>query len=135
MALIKNLPTKSSLSHSSVFRFLLVGGTSTLFDFILYMALSPHVSVTIAKSVSMLLASLFSYALNKQFTFKDKTPSNFSHLLRFYIVFLANITVNVAINSILFAFTTRKIFSYIIATLLGMTVNYFGQRYFVFKMF
>ena len=58
MASIKNWLNKSGLSHSSVFRFVLVGGTSTLLDFILYMVLSLHVSVTIAKSLSMLLIRL-----------------------------------------------------------------------------
>ena len=133
MASIKIRLHKSGLSRSSVFRFLLVGGSSTLLDFILYTALSLHESVTIAKSISMLLASLFSYILNKQFTFEDKNPTDFGYLLRFYTVFFANFAVNVGTNSLLLFMTNWRILAFAIATLAGMAVNYLGQKHFVFQ--
>ena len=54
------------------------------------------------------------------------------YIIRFYIVFIANFASNVSINYIVYQITEFKIIAFLIATFFGMSVNYIGQRFFVF---
>lgn len=52
-------------------RFLITGGISTGIDFIIYIFLSSYFDISIAKVISMIIASIFSFILNKTWTFSD----------------------------------------------------------------
>lgn len=123
------------LMLNDIFRFILVGGCSTGIDFIIYMLLSMNVPITISKGTSMITSSVFSYVVNKHFTFENKDKTNIGHLIRYYIVFLANLGTNLGINYLVYKYTGYKICAFILATFGGMTVNYLGQRFFVFQNF
>ena len=114
-------------------RFLCVGGMSTLIDFIVYnMGLSQKLAVEIAKGISMLISSVFSYFANKLYTFENHAKTNIKYLMKFYMVFALNFAANIGTNSVLYGMTGEKIISFICATIAGMTVNYLGQKLFVF---
>lgn len=117
---------------NQIIRFGLVGGASTAIDFIVYMLLSWKLDISISKAVSMIVASLFSYFINKKFTFKNEDRTSVGYLVRYYLVFGANLMVNLGINQFVYDVTENKILAFICATLGGMTVNYLGQRFFVF---
>ena len=117
----------------SSFRFLIVGGCSTLIDFIVYMLLSQQISLNVSKIISMIIASLFSYLANKIFTFGIHERTCWKHLVKFYIVFVLNLIANVFVNYVFFRLTGCKVFAFIPATIAGMTVNYIGQKYYVFS--
>lgn len=118
---------------TSFFRFLVVGGCSTLIDFIVYMFLSQQISLNISKITSMIVASLFSYLANKLFTFKNYERTYWLYLIKFYIVFILNLATNVFVNYVFFHLTGCKVFAFILATIAGMMVNYIGQKYYVFS--
>lgn len=118
---------------NSVFLFLVMGGCSTGIDFILYMVMSRSISVTVSKGISMIAASIFSYLMNKKYTFRNKEKTDFGYLFRFYLIFAVNFLTNLFINYMVLYHTGYKIAAYIIATCCGMTVNYLGQKYIVFK--
>lgn len=118
---------------SSVLKFLAVGGMSTGIDFILYMVLSVKLPLMFAKGISMIVSSIFSYIANKSFTFKNKEKTNVKYLFKFYIVFGTNFATNLIVNYLIYKYTGFKIIAFIIATICGMTINYLGQRFFVFK--
>lgn len=80
----------------------------------------------------MILASVFSYIANKSFTFKNKSKENIRYLIRFYTVFAVAFAANLGVNYLVFQYTGYKIAAFILATLCGMSVNYLGQRFFVF---
>ncbi len=80
----------------------------------------------------MVVASLFSYVVNKIFTFGNKEKTNFSYIIKYYIVFGLNFGVNLAVNYFVYSSTSSKLLAFIVATICGMTVNYIGQRFFVF---
>lgn len=113
-------------------RFLIVGGFATLIDFVVYMLLSIKIDITLSKAISMILSSIFSYFVNKNFTFNNHDKTNVSYIVRFYIIFAANLAVNLGINSFVFYRTGQKLPAYILATAGGMTVNYLGQKFIVF---
>ena len=124
---------KNKLLSNSVFRFLLVGGLSTAADFLIYMLLSLRFPIPPSKAISMIIASLLSYGLNKSFTFQDHRKTSTGILIRFYLVFAANFLTNLAVNALVFGAFQKKLPAFLLATLAGMTVNYLGQRLFVFS--
>ncbi len=123
-----------NLLSGSLIKFLLVGGCSTGIDFIIYMVLSIKIQLTVAKGISMIISSIFSYIANKRFTFNNYAKTNMNYIIKYYMVFLANFITNLELNYLVFQFTGYKILAFISATLGGMAVNYLGQKLFVFKL-
>ena len=119
---------KETLLSSSIVKFLLVGGCSTGLDFVIYMLLSLRLPITVSKGISMILASVFSYVVNKQ----NKEKTNAVYLIKYYLTFAANFAVNLSVNYLVYSSTGYKLTAYVLATICGMTVNYLGQRFFVF---
>lgn len=123
-------------------RFLIVGGINTVFGtsimFIFYNIFK--FSYEVSSGANYLLASVLSYFLNKHFTFKSKEKSVFE-VIRF--------AINIIVCYILaYGFAKRiallmlgfldKNLRENIAMIIGMCVfpvlNYFGQRFFSFKI-
>ena len=63
--------------YKSQTRFLVVGGSSTLLDFIIYMLLSTKLNITISKFISMTVSSIYSFLINKNWTFNNKNKITF----------------------------------------------------------
>ncbi|WP_459912727.1 GtrA family protein [Fusobacterium polymorphum] len=102
-------------------------------DFIIYSYLLTFFSINISKLISMLSSSLFSYFMNKIFTFNKGKNYNSKYLLKYYIVFLINLLTNISVNYYICKWTSIKILAFILATLFGMIVNFIGQKFYVFK--
>lgn len=128
---MKNFVDK--VSKNKIFRFLVVGGCSTFIDFIVYMLLSIRLDINLAKGISMIVSSIFSYFANKNYTFSNKDNTTISYLLRFYLVFGANFGTNLGMNYLIFSKTGYKLLAYVVATACGMMVNYLGQKFIVFE--
>lgn len=114
-------------------KFIIVGAFSTAIDFIIYFYLSKIIDIVIAKTVSMICSSIFSYFLNKLWTFNIKDKKNFKYILKYYITFAINVLTNVSMNYIVFTNTNNKIIAFVFATGVAMMVNYLLQKFFVFK--
>ena len=124
---------KDKLLSNTIIKFLLVGGGSTGIDFVIYMLLSLKISIMGAKAAAMVVASIFSYVANKHYTFENAQKTNIVYLMKFYLTFGANFVANIGVNYWIYSRTGYKVFAYVIATMCGMTVNYIGQRFFVFS--
>jgi putative flippase GtrA len=111
----------------------MVGGCSTGIDFVLYMLISLKLPITISKGISMIVSSIFSYYANKNYTFGNKEKTNVGYFIRFYLVFAANFGTNLGVNYLIYHSTGYKLIAYVMATACGLTVNYLGQRFFVFS--
>lgn len=118
---------------TDIVRFIFVGGCSTGIEFMLYMILSLQFPITFSKGISMICASGFSYFVNKNFTFGIKEKTNAAYLIKFYFVFAANFGSNLLTNYLVYIWLDSKVFAFICATLVGMSVNYLGQKFVVFK--
>ena len=127
---MKRIIRRESLRE--VFLFVFIGGCSTAIDFILYLIFLHAVNVVIAKGASMIAASVFSYILNKTLTFKVRKQSDTGMVIRFYIVFVLNLLANVSVNWLFYSLLQTEVIPFILATAAGMTVNFLGQKYFVF---
>ena len=125
--------TIRSLVNNVVLRFLLVGGTSTLLDYIIYWPLSIVINYNIAKSLSMLCSCFYSYLLNKTFTFQDKSKKLSRTTARYIISQAVNIAMNTIINAVILNFSGSKSMGMVCATGGAMIINFLLQKNFVFK--
>lgn len=124
---------KEMFKRWSFLRFLIVGGSATLLDYIIYWFLSDVINFNVAKGISMLCSSIYSYFLNKHFTFRAKQRSSVQEVAKYIFAQLINIGTNVGINYLLFTATDIKLLSMVFATGVAMIVNYILQKLFVFK--
>ena len=124
---------KNIIEKNKLIKFLLVGGSSTCIDFIIYMLLSKIIFVSISKLVSMTISCAYSFLLNRNWTFENKSTKTNIQIIKFIISQCINIATNVCINQGMLWITNNKIISYIIATLCAMTVNYILQKNIVFR--
>ena len=122
-----------SLFDISLVKFLLIGGTSTLIDYIIYSALSLRLPPTVAKLCSMLCSTFFAFLVNRKWTFDSRGQSWIESLKKYYLAQAANITVNVSTNAVLLFLTQNKTAAFIGATAIAMSVNFLLQKFYVFK--
>lgn len=115
-------------------RFLIVGGSSTLLDYVIYWGLGLCINYNIAKTISMLCSCVYSFVLNKLFTFQDKRRVSGRHIFRYLISQAVNIGINVSINAVVYGMTGKRILGMLFATAGAMIVNYLLQRFFVFEI-
>ena len=119
--------------YKSQARFLVVGGSSTLLDFIIYMLLSTKLNITISKFISMTVSSIYSFLINKNWTFNNKNKITFILTFKYIFCVFINIFVNTTSNTLIFNLTNNKIISFLFATGIAMIVNYTIQKKIVFK--
>jgi len=119
--------------YKSQARFLVVGGSSTLLDFIIYMLLSTKLNITISKFISMTISSIYSFLINKNWTFNNKNKITFILTFKYILCVFINIFVNTTSNTLIFNLTNNKIISFLFATGIAMIVNYTIQKKIVFK--
>lgn len=119
--------------YKSEFKFIFSGASSTLIDFCIYMLLSNWLSVSLSKMISMGIASIYSFFLNKNWTFENGEKINKTMIIKYIGAQLLNIFVNTSINTIIYILTNNKLVSFVIATATAMIVNYFSQKIIVFK--
>ena len=119
--------------YKSQARFLVVGGSSTLLDFIIYMLLSTKLNITISKFISMTVSSIYFFLINKNWTFNNKNKITFILTFKYILCVFINIFVNTTSNTLIFNLTNNKIISFLFATGIAMIVNYTIQKKIVFK--
>jgi putative flippase GtrA len=138
--------TKSSKLKQHLLGFILVGLFATGFDFIIYSLLHVYLSYSIAKACSFLSGSCLVYLLNKFFTFKQPKHSQ-AEMLRFLILYSLTLCANVLVNSLSLAMLPNWvkpinlllnpqeiiILAFIIATGVSTILNFFGQKFWVFR--
>ena len=117
----------------TIAKFLVVGGSSTLLDYVIYWILSMFIHFNLAKTLSMFCSCVYSFFLNKMFTFQDKRKLSGAHLLRYIFSQPVNIGINVSINALLYGTTAIRILGMVSATAGAMIVNFLLQRFFVFQ--
>jgi len=114
-------------------KFLITGGSSTLLDYVIYMLLSNSINISVSKVISMSIASIYSYFINKKWTFTNKEKVSLWQVSKFVICQVINIAVNTTTNYLIYNLCGNRTIAFIIATGVAMVVNFLIQNYFVFK--
>lgn len=146
----------SSKTYIALTKFGIVGGLSFFFDLSIYYTLSQFLPTYVAKSVAIVLATIINYQLNKAWTWKQKGRNN-QMLAKYVLLYALSGTMNVLSNEFflmvlpnaelvlnidypkqaldipIFAVKIDKFFAVIFATIMGMIVNFIGQKLWVFE--
>jgi len=146
----------SSKTYIALTKFGIVGGLSFFLDLSIYYTLSQFVPTYIAKSTAIVLATILNYQLNKAWTWGQKDRDN-KRLAKYVMLYAVSGMMNVISNEIflialpnaelilnldypkeslnmpIFAVKIDKFFAVIFATIVGMVVNFIGQKLWVFK--
>lgn len=118
--------------NTSIVKFCVVGGCSTLLDMIIYFVLYEALGPVFAKMVSMSCCMVFSYNLNKRWSFSVKTKKTRKELCSYFLTQLINMAVNVGTNYLILTATHMKMVAFVVATAIAMVVNYALQKFWVF---
>lgn len=123
---------------TQVKRFLVVGFTTIIIDYIVYVALVNILGYSyMYKGISFIAGAVYSFVLNSLYTFNQERLKA-SQLIRFAIVYTISLSINVSVN----AFLVERIpltahvsifISFSAATLASCAVNFSAMKFFVFK--
>lgn len=134
---------KTLEKHGQKFRFVLVGGANTALDFLLlFLFTNIGVHKIVANYLSTSIALIFSFFVNKSFTFKDKSKNAKKQFVLFLAVTLAGLWI---IQPLVIWIATNSLEAYIendnanlfiaklIATVASLIWNYLLYSRLVFK--
>ena len=123
--------------NKELLKYIFVGLSTVLIDFLIYRFLIKFIVIYLAKTISFLSGTFFSYQLNRTWTFKSgkKTLSQF---IKYLIIHITSLVLNVFINSLLLNTFSKNYFlsyevSFLIATLTSATYNFLFIKIFIFN--
>ena len=112
--------------------FCCVGVANTLLDFLVFLAASSCLPLTVSRILSWIVACSFSYAVNKRWVFHHKAKGA-TPAVRFVVVNLMGLLLGLVVLNLLAHFGWGRFVAYA-ATLPVITLgNYFGYRLWSFK--
>lgn len=123
-------------SRSQLFRFLLVGGSTVLIDYLVYAILLDWLPHSPAKTVGFLCGAIYAYQFNRTWTFNAGT-ADISQLARFSLVYATNMGINVWVNALILSllpmiFQWRINLAFLVATAISAAFNFLGMKLLVF---
>ena len=123
--------------NKELLKYIFVGLSTVLIDFLIYKFLIKFIVIYLAKTISFLSGTFFSYQLNRTWTFKSggKTLSQF---IKYLIIHITSLVLNVLINSLLLNIFSKNYFlsyevSFLIATLSSAIYNFLFIKMFIFN--
>ena len=117
----------------SIYKFVVSGGIATGIDFVCYMLLRQIFWPSVAKTISMIIANIWSYIVNKRWVFASNKKTDYRMVVSYLGVQALNLGANVGVNSLMLYLTELIILSFVVATLCATIVNYSLQKLIVFK--
>jgi putative flippase GtrA len=117
----------------SIYKFVVSGGIATGIDFVCYMLLRQIAWPSVAKTISMIIANIWSYIVNKRWVFASNRKTDYRMVVSYLGVQVLNLGTNVGVNSLMLYLTGFVILSFVVATLCATIVNYSLQKLIVFK--
>ncbi len=123
--------------ESKIFRFLFVGSSTVVIDFIIYSILYLiGINTKISKSLGFISGTIYAYYMNKNITFKSN-KRGLRVFLSFIALYITSLILNVYINETLLSlsyFSSYKyLLSFLIATVVSATINFIVMNLIIFK--
>ncbi len=118
-------------------RFVLVGLSATCVDWTLYRTFLWLTSIIpLSKAMSFIIATTYTYNMNRLWTFGGHSQKELNHFARFISLYLTTLGLNVMINSyllhLLSSYDLRLVFAFIGATTVSAALNFVGMKFYVF---
>lgn len=124
--------------HKELMLFIIIGILTICLDYVSYYAILMllHPSLYLAKASGFITGSLFSYLANRFLTFSHNHPAPGS-LIRFSLVYIATLFINVITNNLIYNAMTESIYAlqiaFIVSTFISASINFIGMKLFAFK--
>ena len=123
--------------NKELLKYIFVGISTVLIDFLIYKFLIKFTVIYLAKTISFLSGTFFSYQLNRTWTFKSGTKT-LSQFIKYLIIHITSLVLNVFINSLLLNTFSKNYFlsyevSFLIATLTSAIYNFLFIKIFIFN--
>ena len=128
---------KVSKKFFELIRYFIVGLSTIFVDFFIYKLLVNFLIIDISKAVSFLTGSLWSYQLNRLWTFKTGKPK-LSQFIKYLVIHISSLFLNVLINSLLIKLLPinligRLNIAFIFATFASAFNNFLLIKFFIFN--
>jgi putative flippase GtrA len=138
-------------------KFFIIGVSAVLVDLVIYYFLSDLMSLNtdFSKACGFLVGTVYTYYLNKRWTWRHTEKSNKGMVVTFGMVYAVSFVFNILINKYglmwlpdknvfleitidtekhtLFAFKGGKFLAFFFATVTSAVINFLGQKFLVFK--
>ena len=123
--------------NKELLKYIFVGLSTVLIDFLIYKFLIKFIVIYLAKTISFLSGTFFSYQLNRTWTFKSRKKT-LSQFIKYLIIHITSLVLNVFINSLLLNTFSKNYFlsyevSFLIATLSSAIYNFLLIKKFIFN--
>ena len=116
----------------SALRWLLVGFSTFLIDYFIFVNLYTRLPLMVANFVSTSVAVAYNFSLHKYWTFDNSMP-HMSAMTRYAIAMLFNYLVNTGVVKMAFIFGLVPFVGKFLAAGISAPTNFFILRLFVFK--
>ena len=143
-------------------KFFIIGVSAVLVDFVIYYLLSDlmGLNLDLSKGLGFLVGTVYTYYLNKFWTWRYTERSNKGMLLKFGMVYAVSFVFNILINkyglqlisefdinlsiikikdaaadsvNTIFSIKGHKFLAFFFATVTSAVINFLGQKFLVFK--
>ena len=115
-------------------RFIVVGCTAVIVDFLGYMLLLNIFEHAPAKTLSFIAGTIVAYIFNKYWTFQ-KGDTGHADLIKFIFLYSVTLGANVLINQIsILLLPQYLLLAFLFATGTSTVLNFIGQKWWVFKV-
>lgn len=129
MEIIKSMDTTLK---KQLFKFAIAGVIAVLTDLIVYYVLIGSYGHSFSKGVSFLIGTFVSFVINKFWTF-NKDDEVKKDLFKFLTLYGGSLCANIVVNSQVLIYSSSVIVAFVFATGMSMTINFIGQKWWVFK--
>ena len=125
-------------SNQELKRFVVCGISAVLIDFLLYsLLINLGLFLSFSKAISFSGGTIYSYFINKKWTFK--AVGGFNTFIKFIFVYFISLNINIFTNNILLQFLGEQNFkslfsAFIVSTLLSAIFNFFMIKTYVFRL-
>ena len=124
-------------SKKELKKFILSGITTVIIDFIAYVIfINLGINITFSKATSFLLGTLYSYFINKNWTFK--AIGGLKVFMKFLLIYFFSLNINFSVNRIIVNNFDNKnlfiiVFAFFVSTMMSAIFNFLFLKNFVFK--
>ena len=131
---VNQFKSKGQIGKSEIFRFIIVGGVAVVIDGICYTLMVRAVDVEhgLSKRVSFVLGSIWAFLANKHYTFRSSATLK-KEMILFSLLYLLTFMVNGWMHDVTLYISNLDWLSFLSATATSTIINFFGQKFIVFR--
>ncbi len=121
------------IKMKELLRFLVGGGSAVIVDFVVYRILVYiGIDMSVSKAISYVAGAAVGFVINKFWTFECKQLS-LKEVFRYIILYACSALANTAVNAVVMCVLPVTLFAFLCATGVSTIINFFGQKFFVFR--